>query len=246
MPGCCGGITGFPHAGFSPPGGYASPMLQISPQERVVRSLVQQNTTSKAYKWPLLTTGTPWKLLNTKKWNSSSSFSFFSFSSAIYCTRETKTKTPKHTQEEWACTASYGSPVLLVTVHSKRGICSVRNGTEIRGICCCSSSSWTPVCRNSSTTIKDGEDSISTNFCFKVPALLLGRRRTLVQALPWFSTCSLGLLRSFSYTEKHLLHHLMIITKWPYFGSITKLRAPKKNQMPTWINNLCELRAWIF
>jgi hypothetical protein len=40
-----------------------------------------------------------------------------------------------------------GSP--SCTVHSKRGIDSVRNGTEIRGICCC----WTPVCWNSSTTI---------------------------------------------------------------------------------------------
>jgi hypothetical protein len=48
------------------------------------------------------------------------------------------------------------------TVHSKRRIYSVRNWTEIRGICCCCCC-WTMVCRNSSTTIKDGEDSISTN-----------------------------------------------------------------------------------
>jgi hypothetical protein len=43
------------------------------------------------------------------------------------------------------------------TVHSKRGIYTLRNGTEIRGICCCCC--WTAVCRNSKT-------QISTNLCF--------------------------------------------------------------------------------
>jgi hypothetical protein len=32
---------------------------------------------------------------------------------------------------------------------------------------------------------------------WKNPSSALGRRRTCVQALPWFSTCSLGLLRPF-------------------------------------------------
>ncbi len=109
--------------------------------------------TSKAYKWPLLTTGTPSKLLNTKQSNSSSSFSF---SSAI-CTGETKQRHQNtHTRgvsvhsELWISSAS-------CTVHSKRGIYTLRNGTEIRGICCCCC--WTAVCRNSKT-------QISTNLCF--------------------------------------------------------------------------------
>lgn len=81
--------------------------------------------TSKAYKWPILTTGTPWNLLNTKQWNSSSS-SFFSFSSAI-CTRETKQRHQNtHTRgvsvhsQLWISSPS-------CTVHSKRGIYSVRH-----------------------------------------------------------------------------------------------------------------------
>ncbi len=48
MPGCCGpgGITGCTHAGFSPPGGYAWAMVQMLPQEKVVRCLVQASKQS--------------------------------------------------------------------------------------------------------------------------------------------------------------------------------------------------------
>jgi hypothetical protein len=109
MPGCCGpgGITGCPHAGFSPPGGYAWAMVQMLPQEKVVRCLVQASKQSikqaskhpcmHACNWPLLTTGSPWKLLNTKPCNSSP---FSSSSSSAIPTRETKQRHQTHTPQQ--------------------------------------------------------------------------------------------------------------------------------------------------
>ncbi len=71
------------------------------PQENVVRFLVQASNQASmhACNWPLLTTGTPWKLLNTKPWNSSPSSSSSSSSSSAIPTRETKQRHQTHTPQ---------------------------------------------------------------------------------------------------------------------------------------------------
>jgi hypothetical protein len=88
-----------------------------------------------------------------------------------------KTKTPKHTHTRGVSMHSPAMDLqsfLYCAFQAWNLQCAqwdwnsrnllLRNVTEIRGIC--SYCSWTAVCWNSSTTIKDGEDSISTNFCF--------------------------------------------------------------------------------